>query len=197
VNQVLQEVVEHSIFKGRVDETSKTLSKISNHMFLLNQVRSLLKGLLVGDYAVADATFERRAAQDFANDDTRREFTERTLELLGILASEMTPWPKIGQGKPSANLVMTLRPEYLNLTATGLGIIGQVVWQINKDFAAQEIDDQERIALYHSLATRIDWRRDAAIWQGSAVQDGKLSTNRAAVDKATRAAAAAVGVKMK
>ena len=45
------------IFKGKIDSTSKTLSVKSANLFLTNQVRQMVKELLVGDYALADICF--------------------------------------------------------------------------------------------------------------------------------------------
>ncbi|MEI7866125.1 MAG: DNA sulfur modification protein DndB [Chthoniobacterales bacterium] len=192
VNQVLHQVVEQSIFQGRVDETSKTLSKLSPHMFLLNQVRSLIKALLVGDYAVADTALERQALLRFQKaPEAQAEFTKRTLELLDVLSKNMDPWDKIAQTKPNtgaAERILDLRPKYLNLTASGLGIIGQVAFEINKR------DEGERIRLYEALA-KLDWKRNAQMWQGTVVQGGdKLATNRFAVDGATKAVKDALGL---
>jgi DNA sulfur modification protein DndB len=192
VNQVLHEVVERSLFQGRVDETSKTLSKLSPHMFLLNQVRSLLKGLLVGDYAVADAALERQATLRFQRvPEAQEQFTERAVELLEVLASDMEPWTRIAQTRPNtgaAERILDLRPKYLNLTASGLAIIGQVAFDMNK-----RSDDQRR-DLYRRLAKEIDWRRSAEIWQGNVVQGDSLATNRFAIDGATSAVKQLLGL---
>src|ERR1041385_944298 len=51
------------LFKGRIDPTSKTLSKKSTFLFLANQLRQLVKELLAGSYALADVEFEKRAVE--------------------------------------------------------------------------------------------------------------------------------------
>ncbi|MGY1901122.1 DNA sulfur modification protein DndB [Nocardia gipuzkoensis] len=62
VNRVLTRIVDNSpFFRGRIDETSKSLSKGSNSLFLLNQVRGLVKELLVGDYALGEDSLSRQA----------------------------------------------------------------------------------------------------------------------------------------
>jgi DNA sulfur modification protein DndB len=192
VNQVLHQVVERTLFRGRVDETSKTLSKLSPHMFLLNQVRSMIKALLVGDYAVADAALERQATLRFQRDpDAQSQFVDRTVELLEVLSAEMDPWTKIAQTKPStgaAERILDLRPKYLNLTASGLAVIGQVAFEMNKR------PDAERRPFYHRLATEIDWKRSGPLWQGNVVQGDKLATNRFAVDGATEAVKRQLGL---
>src|SRR5262249_5176645 len=49
------------VFKGKIDSTSATLSKKSTKLFLTNQIRQMVKELLVGQYAMQDALFETRA----------------------------------------------------------------------------------------------------------------------------------------
>lgn len=62
VNRVLTKIVDGSpLLKGRVDETSKTLPKFSQSLFLLNQLRGLVKELLFGDYALAEDALRRSA----------------------------------------------------------------------------------------------------------------------------------------
>ena len=54
------------LFRGRIDSTSKTLSKKSTNLFLANQLRQLVKELLAGSYrgyALGDAEFEKRALE--------------------------------------------------------------------------------------------------------------------------------------
>jgi DNA sulfur modification protein DndB len=49
---VLDLIESCDLFRDKIDSTSKTLSSLSPHLFLTNQVRQLIKELLVGDYAV-------------------------------------------------------------------------------------------------------------------------------------------------
>ncbi len=57
------------LFKGRIDPTSKTLSKKSTFLFLANQLRQLVKELIAGTYALADVDFEKRAVELLGQDD--------------------------------------------------------------------------------------------------------------------------------
>jgi len=83
-----------------------------------------------------------------------------------------------------------LRKEYISLTATGLVIIGRVAFEINK-----WLPESERLSKYIELATGIDWRRQAEIWQGSILLDsGKMLTNRAPVALAAKRVKEALGL---
>lgn len=193
VNRVLQQIVNKSeLLRGRVDETSKTLPKLSQSLFLLNQVRSLLKELLVGDFGVTDDAFSRAAAQRLSTTEEQDAFVEQTLQLLNVLQAKMEPWNRIVSMPKSssvANQIPDLRRIYLNLTATGLVIIGHVAFEINK--SALEID---RMNAYAALATKLDWHRTAALWRGKVVTtEGKLITMRGPVKEAAQAAMKALG----
>lgn len=186
INRVLSRVVDSSrLLSGRVDETSKTLSKMSQNLFLLNQVRGLVKELLVADYAMEEKAFSRNASHRLATVAQQDEFIRQTGQLLEVLSTHMRPWNEIVE-MPAvggvANRIPDLRADYINLTATGLVIIGRVAYEINK--LPSELD---RLQLYADLAKKVDWRRMAAIWQGTIVTQGKLSTNRGPVGLAANA----------
>ena len=83
-----------------------------------------------------------------------------------------------------ANTIPDYRQNYLNLTATGLNIIGRIAFQINKNG-----DEAYRLQKYADLATNIDWRRSAPIWKGNVITaTGKLVSSRAPLKGATQAA---------
>jgi hypothetical protein len=190
VNRVLQRIVNESGFlQGRVDESSKTLGKLSRSIFLLNQVRGLMKELLVGDFSVTDGAFVKAAAEQLGTAEQQETFVQQSLQLLNVLEAKMDPWNKIRSFPKTggvANQIPELRQKYLNLTATGLVIIGRVAFEINK--REHEVD---RVQAYSDLATKVDWRRSAPlgepalIWKGSVItDDGKLITHKAAIKMA-------------
>lgn len=197
VNKVLQKIVsESAILKGRVDETSKSLAKLSQSVFLLNQVRGLLKELLVGDFGVAEATFAQAAAERLGTSEQQEAFVQQSLQLLNVLTAKMEPWNRI-QGFPKAggiaNQIPELRQKYLNLTATGLAIIGRVAFEINK--GEHEVD---RVQAYSNLAAKVDWRRSGPLWKGNVITDaGKLVTSRAPIKSAALEVMKFLGVEVK
>lgn len=189
INRVLSRIVEETpLFKGRIDATSKTLPKASPAMFLLNQVRGLLKELLAGDYALSDEQLSRIAAQRLGAPSQQDKFMAETLTLLSVLSQKMEPWMRIADiptdGTGGSQIIPNLRQKYLNMTASGLVIIGRVAYEINKDPG-----DSQKLLQYDRLATRINWRRDADIWRGNVVADGgRLVTLRTAINRAAEAA---------
>lgn len=98
------------------------------------------------------------------------------MTMLKILTENMAPWKAIAtlptSGGP-ANQVVDYRKEYINMTATGLVIIGHVAYEIEKNS-----DAEWRHARYQDLATKIDWRRDSEMWQGNIISDDKITTTR-------------------
>lgn len=176
VNRVLAAIVEGSnLLRGRVDQTSKTLSKHSQSLFLLNQVRGLVKELLVGDYAISEASLSKVSAEKIATQSQREAFVERALLLINTLAEEMEPWNAIAAMSITDSMASTipdLRQQYINLTGTGLVIIGRIAFEINK------LPESQRAAKYKDLAKKVDWRREAELWQNTIIINGKMVTNR-------------------
>jgi len=184
VNGVLADLVERTrFFRGRVDATSKTLPKASQAVFLLNQVRQFVKELLFADYALSEDSVARQSSRLIGDKQARDELVEDAIVLVETLSEHMDPWREIcslpTSGGP-ANRVADFRQRYINMTATGLVVIGRVAYEIRKS-----TDLAWRQDAYKRLATEIDWRRDALIWRGSIVSpDGKISTQRGPVREA-------------
>lgn len=193
VNRVLAEIVDSTFLNERVDETSKTLPKLSQKMFLLNQVRGLVKELLFGDYAMADIQLDRLAKERIGSREAQDRFVQSAQRLIEILSLEMTPWNDISSmpsGSDAPSRIPDYRAKYINMTATGLVVIGRVAHVINKRYD----DPVRRETLYRRLATEIDWRRGADVWQNAVVQDNKVLTQRGPVKEASRRVLAQLGL---
>jgi hypothetical protein len=142
---------------------------------LLNQVRGLVKELLVGDYAISEASLSKVSAEKIATQSQREAFVERALLLINTLAEEMEPWNAIAAMSITDSMASTipdLRQQYINLTGTGLVIIGRIAFEINK------LPESQRAAKYKDLAKKVDWRREAELWQNTIIINGKMVTNR-------------------
>ncbi len=192
VNRVLNGIVKgSSLLRDRVDETSKTLPKQSQSLFLLNQVRGFVKELLLGDYAIADDALARITAKRLSSREQQDRFVKQGLEMLDVLTEVMDPWKEIAElpiHSDEANRIPNRRASYLNLTATGLVLIGHIGYEINMLGLA----NSERLDKYRDLGTRIDWRRSADIWNGTVLipdpkRGLKVLTNRGPVKAAIRA----------
>jgi DNA sulfur modification protein DndB len=195
LNRVLTKIVDESqFFRGRIDETSKSLSKNSPAAFLLNQVRGMVKELLFHDYALSEASIPARSKQVIGTTEAQDAFVERTLAMMDTLTKRMAPWDAIvalpTSGGP-ANQVVDYRKHYINMTATGLVIIGHVAYEIEKNPDAAWREER-----YTDLATKIDWRRDAAMWQGNIITGDKISTTRGPGRVAAQAVMDELGIKV-
>ncbi|MEV6525568.1 DNA sulfur modification protein DndB [Longispora sp. NPDC051575] len=191
INRVLSRfVAETPLFCGRIDQTSKTLPKMSQSVFLLNQVRAMVKELLFGDYAMSEDTLAPKAAQLLGREQQQDVFVSRATELVQILTEHMEPWksivalPETGETNP----IPEFRQQYINMTATGLNVIGRI------GFVAKDLPDEERHLLYRKLATEVDWRREAAIWQNKIISGGKIQTQRGPVTAAVLAVRTTIGI---
>jgi hypothetical protein len=199
------------ILRGRVDETSKTLSKASQSICVLSVLRSFVKSLALGDYGIGDPYFVQEASKRWKEQPAFDAWRDEALEMLDVLADTMEPWcwiKDLEPGKSESNKIPAWRAEYLNLTPSGFYVLGQV----GSTIQSASRDRQWRREMYARLGTEIDWRRTADIWQKaqlvSAIQDekgnpkvgedGKLVTNiargRAAISNATRLVKTAIGL---
>ncbi|MBM7491930.1 DGQHR domain-containing protein [Micromonospora luteifusca] len=193
VNRVLSQITTKArLFKGRIDESSKTLPKASQHVFLLNQVRGFVKEMLFGDYAMSEDSLTKQTAQRLATGDKQEEFINDTLTMLEVLTEHMEPWSTIARIQPGtgvANQIPDFRATYINMTATGLNIIGRMGYEIGKEPSAELRRDR-----YAALATKIDWRRDAPLWKGTIISaENKIATQRGPVNAAAARVREALG----
>ncbi|WP_306356275.1 MULTISPECIES: DNA sulfur modification protein DndB [unclassified Nocardia] len=184
INGVLADLVERThLFRGRVDATSTKLPKASQAVFLLNQVRQFVKELLFNDHALNEDSVSKQSTLLIGDPAARNEFVADAVTLIETMSEHMDPWREICElpttGGP-ANQVADFRQKYINLTATGLIVIGRVAYEVRK---SPDLD--WRLEQYKRLATEIDWRRTASIWRNNIVSsDGKVSTQRGPVREA-------------
>jgi len=185
-NKVLSQIVASSdLLRDRVDMSSKTLAKRSQKLFLLNQIRGFLKELIMGDYAAAEEAVARVAAEQLQTPEQRDAATKRAVELIATLSSQMKPWMDIVElpdGGPEANKIPAFREEFLNMTATGLNIIGRIGHIVFNNAAA----DPHLRSDYFGRLAGLDWKKSDRFWSGNVIAEGttKVVTNRAPLDHA-------------
>lgn len=193
INRVLTRIVDRSPFlTGRVDETSKTLPKLSQSVFLLNQIRGFVKELLIGDYGISEETLTKYSSKQLSIIEQQDAFVNRTVELFDILTNRMEPWSTIAKINPNdtmSNQIPEFRQRYLNMTGTGLVVIGRVAFEIQK-----RLPEEERKGKFIELAEKIDWLREGPLWEGSILIDGKLIGGRKLVSLAAQRVKEALGL---
>ena len=207
------------LFKGRIDPTSKTLSKKSTFLFLANQVRQLVKELLAGSYAIADVDFEKRAVELLGQEKQYAAAVQKFAEYINYLTGftrvpatgedaagarwEIDPsihaiavWREIAKlplGTLEISQVPVKREEgWICLTATGLNIIGRIG---HKLFTNAELEKNwKHYAAKMGDPHVIDWKRSATMWQGNIIQGNKLLTQQVPVRGAYAEVAKAIGL---
>jgi DNA sulfur modification protein DndB len=190
-NRLVAELEQHCVlFKDRIDSTSKTLSRKSTYLFLANQVRQLVKELLVGSYATPDPQFEKRANELLSPDNHYTDAVTRYSELMNYLTERVPVWREIAAVKPGieASQIPAKRADgWVCLTATGLNLIGRVLHFMIR----------ERVADWQQYADRLaelDWRKSAEMWQGNIIRDGKVMTQQPPLRAAYEAVLGVIGL---
>lgn len=163
VNQLLTSVADRSVFlKGRIDSTSKTLSARAQAVFLLSSIRGLLKVMLMGSTRPSEQQFEKEVFGRFKQNGAREETLDAVMRLLDTLTEHMTPWNIITEMKPGhgeSNSVPELREKYVNLTMSGLAVLGSV-----GHYAWTHKNPSEQTEIYKRVAA-LDWSRANPVWQ--------------------------------
>ncbi len=182
------------LFEGRVDSTSKTLSKNSNKLFLTNQVRQMVKELLGAGYSMADDQFEQRAVTMLKSSDDPHyaEVRDRFIAFVNEVTAAIPVLSGVA-GLPDApytgDRVRELREKgWLPLSATGLVVLGRIGYLLFK----HEVPDWKS---YIQRLGKIDWRKSGDLWQGNVIQQGgKIMTQQVPVRGAVTAVRSAIGL---
>ncbi len=174
------------LFKGRIDPTSKTLSKKSTFLFLANQLRQLVKELIAGTYALADVDFEKRALELLGQDDQYNVALRKFTEYINYLTSVIPVWQEIAKLPPGSleisQIPLKREEGWICLTATGLNIIGRLG---HKLFTNAELEKNwKQYAAKLGDSQIVFWKRDAEMWQGNIIQGNKLLTQQVPVRRA-------------
>jgi len=183
-----------ALFKGRIDSTSKSLSKRSTYLFLANQVRQMVKELLTGSYAIADVQFGQRASEHLSTEEHYNEVLTKYSEFVNYLSNRITVWAEIAKVKPGsleASRIPALREEgWVCLTATGLNLIGR----IGHELFTHHTDVWKS---YCDKLGEINWRKTASIWQGNIIQGAKIQTQQTPLHGAFKAICSVIGLNPK
>jgi DNA sulfur modification protein DndB len=178
LNRLTRELVrEVPIFKDRTLRVGRSVGKKSPMMFTNNMVRRCVVMMVTGDDSK-----EALAATAIA---PKQEMWRKRLSGLLKVFSQVNPQWRAVSDKPrdtgEVADVPGLREKYLHFTAAGLMVLGGVGHAIIKDCSTnqEELTAAQEEAVKR-LATEVDWRRDAAIWQRSIVNpSGKITASRA------------------
>jgi len=177
-NRLVIDLIEKcDLFNGRIDTTSKTLSKKSTFLFLANQVRQLLKELLCGSYATPDTDFERRSTEQLATEQQYQAALTKYASYINHLTTAIPVWSEIKKLQPGAleaSQIPAKRVEgWVCLTATGLNLIGRV----GHNLFTKGVENWKDYA--DKLGSNINWRKSSEFWQGNIIMGNKVMTQQA------------------
>lgn len=170
-----------AVFSGRIEQISKTVGKSSINVFTLNQLRLGIAEILTGDASQATVSLRKDMIRMLANEQAEEEHKKYVTEFFNTFSLANNQWSELlGAGNPALGAVDTnvLRQKYVHFTGTGLTILGRI------GFFLRNYPSIERERLIEALACRIDWSREAEIWQGNVVLSGRMSGLRASVETA-------------
>ncbi len=189
-SMVLDLVDKCALFKNKIDSTSKNLSKKSPALFLTNQVRQLVKTLLVGSWGMGDEDFSTYVQTLLQTREAYQEALAKFTQYVEFLTENIPVWKEIAELKPGLqnNRITQLREDgWVCLTATGLVIIGTIGYDL---FANDATDWQT----YAKKLANIDWKRSADIWRGNVVlENGKIALGQSAMKVAIQAVCNEIG----
>lgn len=178
VRQVYDQV---PVFSGRIEQVSKTVGKSSINLFTLNQLRIGVAELITGDSTQASISLRKDTMQKLENPQAAEEHKKWVVDFYNSFTLANTEWSNLLEaGNPALGTVDTgeLRRNYVHFTGTGLIVLGRV------GYCVRNYTTPERKRLIDALGKDIDWSRDAEIWQGNIVINGRMNTQRMPVDLA-------------
>jgi DGQHR domain-containing protein len=182
------------LFAGKIDATSSSLSKKALSLFLTNQVRQLVKELLVGSYAEADDMFESKAHHHLGTAGSAQYNAAKAkfIDYINTVTEAIPILKTIAAMNPvtERNKIPALREEgWVCLTATGLNIIGRIGHELVMSKAPAP--DWQK---YVTKMGAIDWQKSGPLWQGNVIKDGKVMTQQGPVKAAVAAVRCEIGL---
>jgi len=191
---VVDLIEECPLLKGKIDSTSKTLSKKSNRLFLTNHIRQMVKTILTGDPSLQDDDFVKKAIDLLKErgDPKYEEEKRRIAQFVNIMTNNILVFAEIAptEGR-ERDLIAERRAEgYICLTATGLLIMAKIAYELfTKTRLYPHWPDYAR-----KLGTDVDWKKTAEIWQNNIITGGKSFSNKGPLNKAVDAVKIAIGM---
>jgi DNA sulfur modification protein DndB len=182
-------------FMDKIDSTSKTLSKNSANLFLTNQVRQMVKELLVGQYSMQDDAFEAKAKQllGSSEDERYKRELEKFVAYINHVTEKIPVWKEMAalpEGTPRNKVTEKRSEGWVCLMATGLVIIGRIGHELFKN---QHKDWQS----YADKLGTIDWHKNAHLWDDNIIQNGKVMTQQGPVKGAVDKVRIKIGLPLK
>jgi DNA sulfur modification protein DndB len=187
------------LFYGKVDAASNSLSKNSTKLFLVSQIRSLIKELFLGNSAFGDVDLEKNAHSQYgdSNSEAFKKDTEKYIDYINKLTLNIPILKEISELKEGVEMskIPEKRREYLILNSAGINILGRIGNKIFKDpLLYKDIDK------YVTALSKIEWEKNSEIWKGNIVAVGakgdKIATSNSTLKEAVSKVSEIIGIKI-
>ena len=174
------------LFNDKIDSTSKTLSKNSNMLFLVNHIRQYVKELLVGDWAMANAVFDNKATNQIENRNSEHykkaldQFVNLTLKFCSVIK----PWNdliNLERGAERMLIAQKRKEGWVSMTGTGLIILGRIGHVMIRD----NLSEEQQNEVIQKLGD-IDMSKNADYWQGNIMMEDRILSSRTPVRNAMK-----------
>jgi DGQHR domain-containing protein len=192
-NRILSDIVSQCpIFTGKIDSTSKTLSKKSVHLFLANQVRQLIKHLLMRGNPT-DPEFEKRAHEELGDPKHYAAYLKWYVDFINRVTNAipvLSEIANISPDSPKKSRIPKFREEgWVCLTATGLNVIGIIGYELftneNKDWE-----------FFVDKLGELNWNRKSDYWDGTIILSGRMMTQTGPTRRAAEKVMISIGLKL-
>ena len=167
-NRAVMELGERvKLLQGRIDATSSTLSVNSPFVFLVNQIRQLVKASLTGSPTASEQAFASSAKNTIATPDAYKRWVTSRAAFLNVMTEIIDDWKELSElpqpggpdpgsswpgsswpGSFSATEALARTKEIrekksISITATFLNALGVVSYDVLKDATGPEVSDPE------------------------------------------------------
>ena len=198
-NAAVMGIIEGTLLlKGRVDATSNSVSKSSQYVFLVNQVRQFVKHSLTGSTGATETNFGEQADAAMTNRESRDRWIRSRIAFLKVMTEIVPDWNQIAQlsqpgGVDSATVLKKTREikqlQNVPLNGAFLTTLGLLSYKVLDDITSADIEEDQMVEhLREALKplNSIDWTRGGPIWDGNIVTGGKIRTQASAVRAASQ-----------
>lgn len=176
------------LFNGRIDMISRTLGKSPYFLFTMNQLRICAAEVLFGSSSKRD--IESRSPRLLQTSEDRQKALDKAISFYQRYAEFSEVWSPLLEPAEKTKKVdlYELRQERLDFNVTGFQVVSRLGHFLMFGEAFSSFTEEEQDEVIEAIAN-VDFRRNAKLWQGKVVLNGRLLTQRAVIDDATAIAA--------
>ena len=198
-NGAVMSIIEGTpLLKGRVDATSNTVSKSTQFIFLVNQVRQFVKHSLTGLTGASETAFGEQADAAMTNRESRNRWVRSRVAFLKVMTEIVPDWNQIARlsqpGEADSATVLKKTREIKqqpNVTLHGafLTTLGLLSYKVLDDITSADLEEERMMEQLRNVLkplNGVDWSREGPLWNGNIVTGGKIRTQASAVRAASQ-----------